>query len=101
MAVTVTSQRGVVVDRDRPIIAMLDFCVLTRPYHPPIIVKHAVSQGPGRVSCLGQGSLPVSRSLPRGPDLCAAYGPQVPWDDPILSEAMHNSPLFKIGNVET
>jgi hypothetical protein len=42
---------------------------------------------------LGQGSLPASRSLPRGLDLCAAYGPQVPWDDTILSEVMHNHHL--------
>jgi hypothetical protein len=68
------------VDRDWPI-AMLDFSALTRPYDTPITVKHAVSQGPGRESCLGQGSLPASRSLPQGLDLCAAYGPQVPWDD--------------------
>jgi hypothetical protein len=89
LAVTVTSQRGVAMDRDRPI-AMLDFSVslvLDRPTDP---VKHAVSQGSGRESCLGQGSLPASRNLPRGLDLCAAYGPQVPWDDTILSEAVHH-----------
>jgi hypothetical protein len=32
----VTSERGVAVDRDRPI-AMLDFCALTRPYDPLIM----------------------------------------------------------------
>jgi hypothetical protein len=34
-------------------------------------------------------------------DLCAAYGPQVPWDDTILREAVHNFALFKVGSVET
>ena len=54
-----------------------------------------------RDSCLGQGSLPASRSLPRRLDLCAAYGPQVPWDDTILSEAVHDFDLFKVGSVQT
>jgi hypothetical protein len=39
---------------------------------------------------MGQGSLPVSRSLPQRLDLCAAYGQQVPWDETILSEAVYH-----------
>jgi hypothetical protein len=102
VTVTVASQRRVAVDRDRPI-AMLDFSALTRPYNPPITVNHAVSQGAGRESCPRQGSLSVSRShrLPRGPDLCAAYGPQVPWDDPSLARLCTTFSLFKVGSVET
>ena len=65
------------VDRDRPI-AMLNFSALTRPYDPTITVNQTVNQDAGRESCLGQGSLSVSRSLPRGPHRCAAYGPRVP-----------------------
>jgi hypothetical protein len=54
--VTVTSQRGVAVDSDLPIATgMLDFSALIRPYDPLITVNNAVSQGPGRDSCLGQG----------------------------------------------
>jgi hypothetical protein len=96
----VTSQRGVAVDRDRPV-AMLDLSALTRPYDPPITVNHAVSQGPGRQSGLGQDSLPASRSLPRGPDLCAAYGPQVPWDEPSLARQCTTFSLVKVGSVKT
>lgn len=40
---------------------------------------------------------PACRSLPRGPDLCAAYGPQVPGND----EAVHNFALFQVGSIET
>ena len=74
---------------------------VTCPSDPQIHAKHAVSQGSGRASCLGHGSIPVSRSLPRGCNLCSAYGPQVPWDDTTISEKCMTLSLSKVGSVQT